>query len=136
MLKIVNPGKPSAFFDEETPSSDEAAERISQTGDPDAADSVFRRRDPSPNDGDTDAIFQDETTGETFRYDYANGMCQTMDGEELPSDYADRVLESGLVPHGNASSSEDLKTLIANVVPLIGSADNVTLIEEDGQDDE
>ena len=131
MLKIVSPGNPSAFFDEETPSSEEASERISRTGDPDSADSVFMRCDPTPEDGETDAILEDTVTGERFRYDFGDGKCYAMQGELLPREYVDRVEESELLPHGNASTSQELKKLIASVVPFIGSPENATLKEEE-----
>lgn len=136
MLKIRSRGNPGAYFDKYTPDQEEASEKVSRSGDPDAADSVYTRCDPTPYDGDPDAILEDDATGEQFRYDYGDGQCYTMGGDALPQEYVDRVMESGLVPHGNASTSHDLKVLIANVEPLVGCAENVTLDEEEERDED
>ena len=129
MLKIISPGNPRAYFDKYTPDDEEANEMVCQTGDPDAADSVYTRCDPSPYDGDTDAILEDDETGEQIRYDFGDGRCYTMGGDTLPQKYVDRVRKSGLVPDGNASSLEDIKVLIVSLEPLLGSVENVTMVE-------
>ena len=83
MLKIRSRGNPGAYFDKYTPDQEEASEKVSRSGDPDAADSVYTRCDPTPYDGDPDAILEDDATGEQFRYDYGDGQCYTMGGDGM-----------------------------------------------------
>ena len=131
MLKIISPGNPSAYFDEDCPDPEKARELENRHGDYSASEPVFMRCDPTPEDGETDAILEDTTTGERFRYDFGDGKCYAMQGELLPREYVDRVEESEILPHVNASTSQELKKLIASVVPFIGSPENVTLKEEE-----
>ena len=45
-MTLIDKGDPSAYYEEIAPTPDEAAELVNRTGDPDAADSVFIRREP------------------------------------------------------------------------------------------
>ena len=128
-LQILNKGNPSAFWEEKCPTKEEIEERVIESGDYEsAADSVFFQREPNEYDGDTRAVLKNVRTGEIVYHSYENGKNYSQNGEELSEEYAKAVHAAG-IPEGDASNPESLKTLIANVEPLIGSSENVTLIQ-------
>ena len=136
ILTLQEIGNPSAYWQEHCPTEEEISERTNASGDYESAsETVFSKRQPDEFDGDTDAILVNEATGETIRYNYGTGECYTKDGELLPSEFADAAYDAG-VPKGNASDDESLKMLIAEVEPLIGSPENVTLISEECECDD
>lgn len=135
-LKLKDIGNPSAFWAEDCPTNEEISERVNVGGDYESAsDTTFSRREPDEYDGDTDAVLVDVETGETIRYDYRDGECYTESGEQLPPEFAEAAHEAG-VPEGNASDDEELKKLIADTEPLIGSPENVTLISREADSDD
>lgn len=128
-LQILNKGNPSAFWEEKCPTKEEIEERVIESGDYEsAADSVFFEREPDEYDDDTRAVLKNERTGEIVYHSYENGKNYSQNGEELSEEYTKAVHAAG-IPEGDASNPESLKTLIANVEPLIGSSENVTLIQ-------
>ena len=128
-LQILNRGNPSAFWEEKCPTKEEIEERVIESGDYEsAADSVFFQREPNEYDGDTRAVLTNVRTGEIVYHSYENGKNYSQNGEELSEEYTKAVHAAG-IPEGEASNPESLKTLIANVEPLIGSSENVTLIQ-------
>ena len=128
-LQILSKGNPSAFWEEKCPTNEEIEERVRESGDYEsAADSVFFEREPDEYDGDTRAVLKNVRTGEIVYHSYENGKNYSQDGEELSEEYTKAVHAAG-IPEGDASNPESLKTLIANVEPLIGSSENVTLIQ-------
>ena len=128
-LQLLNKGNPSAFWEEKCPTKEEIEERVIESGDYEsAADSVFFEREPDEYDGDTRAVLKNERSGEIVYHSYENGKNYSQDGEELSEEYTKAVHAAG-IPEGDASNPESLKTLIANVEPLIGSSENVTLIQ-------
>ena len=128
-LQILNRGNPSAFWEEKCPTKEEIEERVIESGDYEsAADSVFFQREPNEYDGDTRAVLKNVRTGEIVYHSYENGKNYSQNGEELSEEYTKAVHAAG-IPEGDASNPESLKTLIANVEPLIGSSENVTLIQ-------
>ena len=135
-MQLINPGKPEAFYAEVGPAdSEEANELEAREGDSSASDSYYVRRAPTAYDGDTDALLKDET-GKVIRYSYSDGKCYSEDGKELSDEIAERVISSGCVSIGNASSDKSIKQLIADTEPFIGSLENVELRNEGGNDED
>ena len=131
-MTLIDKGDPSAYYEEIAPTPDEAAELVNRTGDPDAADSVFIRREPNDWE-DPDARLQ--AGNQTIRYSYADGKCYTLTGEPLPSKYAEQARQLGLVPSGTAEDDESLKRLIAENEPFIHEEDITLMRREEGDDD-
>ena len=131
-MKLIDKGNPSAYYAELAPTPDEAAELVNRTGDPDAADSVFIRRQPNDWE-DPDARLQADN--QTIRYSYADGKCYTLTGEPLPSKYAEQARQLGLVPSGTAEDDESLKRLIAENEELLHEEDITLTRREEGDDD-
>ena len=125
ILKVISNGNPSAFWDKHCPTQDEINELVQSGADyEDAADTKFIPCEPTVYYGDTDAILMDVRSGKTIRYDFQDGRCYSQNGDELSDDYTD------------ATTDDNLKLLISQVEPLIGSPDNVTLVtQEDGEDE-
>ena len=135
-LKIKEMGNPSAFWTEHCPTDEEVNERTIESGDYEsAAETVYSRREPGECDGDTDAVLEDVDTGEAIHYDYRDGECYSERGARLPPEFAAAAHEAG-VPEGSAIDDEELKELIANTEPLIGSPENVTLINREVASDD
>lgn len=135
-LVVTYKGKPDAFWDEHCPTQDEIEELMQKGVDyDDASDIKFIPCEPSIDDGDTDAVLMDEQSGEIIRYDFRDGRCYSQKGEELPEEYIDAAHDAG-IPQGDASSDENLRLLISQVEPLIGSPENVTLVTPRDDDDE
>ena len=135
-LQIMRKGNPSAFWYEKCPTNDEIEECVRESGDYEsAADSVFFQREPNEYDGDTRAVLKNVRAGEIVYHSYETGKCYSQNGEELSDEYIEASHAAG-IPEGDASNPESLKTLIANVEPLIGSPENVTLISKDEEVDD
>lgn len=113
MLKIKNPGDPSAYYEERGPSNEEERRQmIDKTCDPDGGDTWYVNITPEVH---PDRRIVDDETKEEYDYRFADGECYDDDGNKLPPEYGERVRAEGLAPEGDASSPESLRTLIANV---------------------
>ena len=136
ILKVISNGNPSAFWDKHCPTQDEINELVQSGADyEDAADTKFIPCEPTVYYGDTDAILMDVRSGKTIRYDFQDGRCYSQNGDELSDDYTEAAHAAG-IPEGDATTDDNLKLLISQVEPLIGSPDNVTLVtQEDGEDE-
>ena len=129
-MRLLEAGNPQAHYAEVAFDPEESREMVNRTGDPDAGDSYYMKRVPSVDDGDTDAIIEHDN-GSKFYVNFADGHAYSADGEQLPQELIEQAQDLGLIPHGHAGDPDSLRQLIAEVEPLIGSPENVTLLEEE-----
>ena len=131
-MELLDEGNPNAYYERIALTDEEARERVNRTGDPDAADLSYHRREPLPWE-EPDATLRKDT--QIIRYSYADGRCYTQRGEALPDEVADEARRRGLVPSGTAADDESLKELIASCEPLVHEED-ITLVDmKEGDDD-